>query len=343
MSQEVRLLLKQGVLTDRERWLIFGASPVDVGELDSVTGGRADFYTSDRSLHSEACAGAGERALEGAWCERTGYDAALVFLPKSNARRDLWLSNAAHCVKAEGRVILVGAKAHGIKSARPAVMQHFTKVVNEAYGFHSHLFVARGPNPQGEPGLTSRVQPWTMQGPNGALEVQSLPGVFSKGRLDAGTQLLLENLTLSQGHSLLDLGSGAGIIGTLAARDWKAGRVLMTDVDHLAVASSALTAARAGLAPDFPIEARVSDVYADVAESFDVIVSNPPFHQGMETDQRVPTDIIEGAPAHLRKGGELWLVANAFLPYWRTLDRTFGAHEVMAKNGRFVVYRAKLA
>ncbi|MDU1269213.1 MAG: 16S rRNA (guanine(1207)-N(2))-methyltransferase RsmC, partial [Escherichia coli] len=49
---------------------------------------------------------------------------------------------------------------------------------------------------------------------------------------------------------------------------------------------------------------------------------------------------IRGAVRHLNSGGELRIVANAFLPYPDVLDETFGFHEVIAQTGRFKVYRA---
>ncbi len=50
--------------------------------------------------------------------------------------------------------------------------------------------------------------------------------------------------------------------------------------------------------------------------------------------------LIRGAVRHLNSGGELRIVANAFLPYPDVLDETFGFHEVIAQTGRFKVYRA---
>jgi hypothetical protein len=49
--------------------------------------------------------------------------------------------------------------------------------------------------------------------------------------------------------------------------------------------------------------------------------------------------LIRGAVRHLNSGGELRIVANAFLPYPKVLDETFGFHEVIAQTGRFKVYR----
>ena len=61
------------------------------------------------------------------------------------------------------------------------------------------------------------------------------PGLFAKGELDKGTQLLIENLELPITGVVLDLACGNGIIGiyiALLRRDLK---VYMSDVDARAV------------------------------------------------------------------------------------------------------------
>ena len=87
-------------------------------------------------------------------------------------------------------------------------------------------------------------------------------------------------------------------------------------------------------------EVIVSNVYSDITGRFDMIISNPPFHDGMQTSLDAAQTLIRGAVRHLNSGGELRIVANAFLPYPDVLDETFGFHEVIAQTGRFKVYRA---
>ncbi len=60
----------------------------------------------------------------------------------------------------------------------------------------------------------------------------------------------------------------------------------------------------------------------------------------METSFEAAQTLIRSAVLHLNIGGELRIVANAFLPYPNVLDETFGNHEVLAQTGRFKVYRA---
>ncbi|MBS7676150.1 methyltransferase, partial [Vibrio cholerae] len=79
------------------------------------------------------------------------------------------------------------------------------------------------------------------------LKVVSLPGVFSHGRLDRGTELLLEHLDKLPSGNLLDFGCGAGVLGAAVKRRYPHNTVTMLDVDAFAAASSRLTLAANGL------------------------------------------------------------------------------------------------
>ena len=113
-------------------------------------------------------------------------------------------------------------------------------------------------------------------------------------------------------------------------------RLTLCDVHAAAIEASKATLAING----FEGEVFPSNVFSDVTGRFDLILSNPPFHEGRETSLDAAQTLIRGAVKHLNTGGELRIVANAFLPYPQVLDETFGSHEVLAQNGRFKVYRA---
>jgi len=180
---------------------------------------------------------------------------------------------------------------------------------------------------------------------NDTLRLVSHPGVFGHGKLDDGTRLLLEQLRsqLAEGRegvgdvlgNVLDLGCGDGILAAWLAR--RGARVTAVDVSHFAVEATRRTLAANGLEG----EVVASDVYSALGEStFDAIVSNPPFHQERSVDYGPAGRLLLQAPEHLRPGGRLLLVANAFLPYPDLLERAFGAFEVLADDRRFRVYRA---
>lgn len=112
-------------------------------------------------------------------------------------------------------------------------------------------------------------------------------------------------------------------------------RLTLCDVSAPAVEASRATLAANGIEG----EVIASNVFSDITGRFDMIISNPPFHDGMETSLEAAQALIRGAVRHLNSGGELRIVANAFLAYPKVLDETFGFHEVIAQTGRFKVYR----
>lgn len=102
-------------------------------------------------------------------------------------------------------------------------------------------------------------------------------GVFSHGRLDAGTELLLrEAPDPPDGGALLDLGCGAGPLALALAQRAPAATVWAVDVNERAVALTAANAAANGL-PNVEA-ASPDDVPTDVR--FDLIWSNPPIRIG---------------------------------------------------------------
>lgn len=182
-------------------------------------------------------------------------------------------------------------------------------------------------------------QTFTLRG----LQLHSHPGVFGHGKLDEGTALLLDTLEtqLSQNKlpetlpKCIDIGCGDGVISAWLAQ--RSQQVTAVDINEFA-----LDACRRTLAAN-QLDARVlaSDVYSAVDnEQFDLIISNPPFHQERDIHYGAAGKLIREAPAHLARGGQLILVANAFLPYADLLADTFERFDVLANNRRFKVYRA---
>lgn len=167
------------------------------------------------------------------------------------------------------------------------------------------------------------------------LTIKTLPGVFSRDGLDVGSQLLLSTLTPHTKGKVLDVGCGAGVLSAALASHSPKARLTLCDVSAPAVEASRATLAANGLEG----EVFASNVFSEVKGRFDMIISNPPFHDGMQTSLDAAQTLIRGAVRHLNSGGELRIVANAFLPYPKILDETFGFHEVIAQTGRFKVYR----
>jgi 16S rRNA (guanine1207-N2)-methyltransferase len=109
------------------------------------------------------------------------------------------------------------------------------------------------------------------------LALETDAGVFSPGRLDPGTRLLLESAPPPPGTGdLLDLGCGYGPLALVAAARAPGARVWATDVNSRALGLCERNAAAAGLAnvrclpPGDPA----------LPASFGLIWSNPPIRIG---------------------------------------------------------------
>jgi 16S rRNA (guanine1207-N2)-methyltransferase len=164
----------------------------------------------------------------------------------------------------------------------------------------------------------------------------SLPGVFAHGRLDEGSALLCAYLPNLQGSRVLDLGGGVGVLtGTALARGARAVDVI--DVDAIAVACLQRT-----FAAD-PVRVAWGDVLDGLPwrdATYDVVVSNPPFHAGKRTDESMVHAFVSTAAGHQRPGGTLWLVANAFLAYGPLLAAHYAQVSRVAETPAFVVWQA---
>lgn len=161
--------------------------------------------------------------------------------------------------------------------------------------------------------------------------------VFSQGRVDDGTAMLIASLR-AKAHgakTALDLGCGCGVIGVyLKLMGVK--EVTSTDVSASALALTKKNAALNGV----EIKTQCADMLNGLG-SFDVIVVNPPFHQGTAVEREATLNMIRLAPAHLNEGGALLLVGNSFLGYEEKLKESFESVRCLNKNTRFCAYMAR--
>jgi len=66
------------------------------------------------------------------------------------------------------------------------------------------------------------------------FEFYTSSGVFSKSRIDKGTLILAENMTVGKDSIVLDVGCGIGVLGIVAAKLFNA-NVVMTDINKRAI------------------------------------------------------------------------------------------------------------
>lgn len=266
------------------------------------------------------------------------FDVALIniaFQPNS-ARLVELLADVRRLVRVGGRVLVAGGRNRGVDSAIKRLGAIFGAASVIAYRQGCRVGQAvRQPDayetavPVAAPDLVTV----DLRGSRYTLEVD--PGVFARGLLDPATALLIDALLLAPHDHVLDLGCGSGILGMAAARLAPQGHVWLVDTNYEAVALTQRNLVRNAITNATVL---VSDSTAAVADrQFDVVVSNPPFHQGRREDKSLGPRFINDAARVLRNGGRCYLVANRFLPYETVMRAMLRNVREVAGDGRFKV------
>ena len=125
-------------------------------------------------------------------------------------------------------------------------------------------------------------------------------GVFSKKGLDFGTRTLLETIEDIKGQ-VLDFGCGYGPIGIYLKKTFD------VEVDAVDINERAMNLAKKNAELNkVNINIFESNIYENVKNKYDYIVTNPPIRVG----KKILYQILFEAKKHLNKNGELWLVIH---------------------------------
>lgn len=266
------------------------------------------------------------------------FDGVLVFLQKSKSLMDFWLAMIVPLLN-EGAVLwLAGENNEGIKSWRKRLRQNFSEVKNMDNARHCSLIEASGSLESGaEFSKPDYYSAYELKVRDISMPLFSLPGVFCHGRVDAGTELLLNTFDECTAKRVLDFGCGAGVVAGFLGQINPDAHYTLVDSDALALESSTRTLQENNV-KHFDVMA--SDGLSEVSGEFDLIVSNPPFHQGVKTHYAVTEGFLARSADLLKKGGELRIVANSFLRYGPIINQAFGDCKTLVVKNGFSIYQA---
>ncbi len=251
------------------------------------------------------------------------------------------INQALRCLKPGGELLLFGAKNEGTRTYFDKARKLFGhgELLKAGKGVFTGILIA-GDGPHSEPLDDRDYQRLRPVAELEGREILSKPGVFGWDKLDAGSIFLADNLAEVRGRlgqqppRVLDLGCGYGY---LSLRAWQQGaaEVIATDNNAAAVIACRDNFARHQLCG----EVIADNCAGSLSDRFDLIVCNPPFHQGFSVEGEL-TDRFLGSTARLLdRSGQAAFVVNRFIGLERKAQGLFAEVETFADNGSFKLVR----
>lgn len=270
-----------------------------------------------------------------AWPQVDRCTSAFVRLGKDRRALAMALHAAASVVPPGGAIVLFGANAEGVKSAGKALDEIAEGV--ETVDTRKHSRVLAGRRRADIPGLRSTLEAWrevrqvTFIGR--ARAWIGYPGVFAGGGLDDGTTMLLAHLPpLAPGAAVLDMACGSGIIGAAVRERFAEAAVDLVDSDAVAIAAARenVTNATVICGDGLAVAPRAR---------YDVILSNPPIHDGVAESLAFLQSLIADAPARLKNDGVLQVVIQSRIRALPWFEAAFKEAAIVTQDRRFQIIR----
>ena len=172
------------------------------------------------------------------------------------------------------------------------------------------------------------------------FQFTSCDDVFSKNGIDEGSLVLIKTLLKFKENfsgEILDIACGYGAIGIILGRFLENVQIDMCDINNLAIKLCKINSDKNS--KNYR-KIFASDMWENVTESYDHIVSNPP----IKTGKKVLLDFLNGLKEHLKSNGDVTIVIKKNLGADSTkkyLNEIFGNCEVLERERGYYILQSK--
>lgn len=273
---------------------------------------------------------------------RVAIDAIFIRISKEKPVTHHAINQAVSALNTDGQLHLAGYKNEGIKTyaqKAAALFNHSGKLQKQK---DSHFCSLSDPKAIANITLldTNNYTQLRTIGEYAGKQLVSKPGVFGFEKVDEGSTLLLQTAqTFLTKHArinahtrALDLGCGYGLLA-ITASEW--GIQNITATDNNAAALSAITAG--AKQNNINITTCAADAGEGINGTFDIILCNPPFHQGFEVSGDLTDKFLRNANKLLAKNGCALFVVNSFIAIEKKALSVFKYQQTLCNNKQFKV------
>lgn len=266
--------------------------------------------------------------------EGEGFDAALVLAGRHRGQNELRIAEAIERVRANGSIIVAGAKDDGIASLRKRIGE-LVPLDGHLPKHHGIAFWFRRPANAAVAAALRAANPTLLL----EARFRTAPGMFSSDKIDTGSKLLVDNLPNDLRGSVADFCAGWGYVAAeVVARSPGISALDLYDAEFDALEAAKGNIGNTAAEPNFFWIDLLSE---PVERRYDAIVMNPPFHRSRAAEPEIGAGMIRTAVKALKPGGRLFMVANRQLPYEPVLAAAFSSHAEIARDGLFKVLAAR--
>jgi len=261
----------------------------------------------------------------------------LIKIPKQLALLEQQLRALRTVVTPQTRII-AGAKARDIHNSTLALFEKILGPTTTSLAWKKARLIYGSVTLPALPAAPETLN-WKLDGTSWTIHNHA--NVFSRTGLDIGARFFMAHLPENVEGEMADLGCGNGVIGlTLLAQNPQA-QVTFVDESYMALGSSRLNVEQ-NLPDALPrCEFVVNNALAGIEpDRFHAVLCNPPFHQQHAITDHIAWQMFNDARRCLKYGGELRVVGNRHLDYYRKLKKVFGNCTTIATNNKFVVLKA---
>ncbi|QBY04955.1 16S rRNA methyltransferase [Thalassotalea sp. HSM 43] len=341
VSNPSQLLLRNTDLLDSKHPLVVGCPDVElIKELTQLyPDAKVTSYQINYAQHQAI-----SKACQNVHCEfgeqyqsKQQHDLVIFYFPKSKPEFTMQMAMLSNSLSDNAIVLFVGENKGGVKSAAKLAADYALRCDKVDSARHCLLYEMVFNNNRSAFVLDDWYRQYQIQQGDTALTICALPGVFSHAELDIGTQLLLQHIPDKVTGKVLDFGCGAGVIGCYIKMANRDADIEMIDVNALAIASAEKTLAVNKLSGNV----YASDGLSNVGQGYQLVVSNPPFHQGLKTHYQTTEVFLQSVKNKINKNGKLTIVANSFLKYAPIIEKQFGHSNLLANHKGFAIHQAQ--
>ncbi|ANI56733.1 methyltransferase [Pseudomonas sp. DR 5-09] len=265
------------------------------------------------------------------------FDRVLIRVPKTLALLEEQLIRLQGQL-APGAQVVAAAMVKHLPRAAGDLLERYIGPVQASLAVKKARLLIATPEPK-TPAVSPYPTRYHLDEP--AIELLNHANVFCREGLDIGTRAFLAHLPKNLGSArVADLGCGNGVLAIASALQNPEAHYTLVDESFMAVQSAAENWRAAFGERDVIVRAG-DGLAGQEAQSLDVVLCNPPFHQQQVVGDFLAWRMFQQAREALVVGGALYIVGNRHLSYHSKLARLFRGVEQVAATPKFVILKAR--